>query len=370
VELVVDRKDKIIEVVGLEKTFLDFWRRPQTQALMGIDFEVRRGEIFGLLGPNGSGKSTTIKLLLGLLHPSCGKISVFGYAPDDALVKYRIGYLPEDNVLSPQLTAEETLLYLGSLFSIDRAVCKERTRQLIDMVGLTHAKDRKLGEFSKGMARRIGIAQALINDPELIILDEPTSGLDPIGCREIIDLIVFLAKQGKSVVMSSHLLSDVQDICDYSMILYGGKVKKRGKMGDLLKKSELTTLTFPTLSKEELAKVMASISTDQLVVSNPTQSLEELFLTVVEQASQEDESSGAHLGTSKADYLEQQKFLSRYLFQDECGENEVETISSEALIALVANSHSNNETNHHDQESLINLEQNNKVNERLKELVR
>jgi ABC-2 type transport system ATP-binding protein len=369
---VVDRKDKIIEVVGLEKTFTDFWRRPQTQALMGIDFEVCKGEVFGLLGPNGSGKSTTIKLLLGLLHPSHGQISIFGYTPDDSRVKYRIGYLPEENVLSPQLTAEETLLYLGSLFSIDREVCRERTRQLIDMVGLTHAKDRKLGEFSKGMARRIGIAQALINDPELIVLDEPTSGLDPIGCREIKDLILFLAKQGKTIVMSSHLLSDVQDICDYSMILYGGKVKKKGRMSELLKKSEWTTLTFPTPSKEELAKVTSQISTDQLIVSNPTQSLEELFLTVVEQASREDDSSGAHLGTSKADYLEQQKFLFQFLDQDtvdESEEKEIEPISSETLIALVANSKNTENCELEEGVRVSRSEQKDKSNERLKELV-
>lgn len=329
--------DRVINVVGLEKVFKDFWRRPQTQALSGVDFEVRRGEIFGLLGPNGSGKSTTIKLLLGLLRPSKGSVSIFGCNPDDPRIKYRLGYLPEDNILSPQLTAEETLMYLGSLFSIERSVCKERTKQLIEMVGLTHAKDRKIGEFSKGMARRIGIAQALINDPELIILDEPTSGLDPIGCREIKDLILFLAKQGKTIVMSSHLLSDVQDICDYCMIIYGGVVKRKGKMNELLTKSELTTLTFPTLPNDKLEEITKRIPGENLVVSNPTQSLEELFLAVVESASLEDESSGAHLGTSQAEYLEQKKFLAKFVNQDEVEEvAEVETITADALIALVS----------------------------------
>ncbi|MCK5834368.1 MAG: ABC transporter ATP-binding protein [Lentisphaeria bacterium] len=367
----MSKSETIIKVTGLEKVFKDFWRRPQTKALSGIDFEVRRGEVFGLLGPNGSGKSTTIKLLLGLLRPTAGHISIFGCSPDSQQVKHRLGYLPEDNVLPPQLTAEETLMYLGSLFSIDRMVCKERTKQLIEMVGLTHAKDRKVGEFSKGMARRIGIAQAVINDPELIILDEPTSGLDPIGCREIKDLILFLAKQGKTIIMSSHLLSDVQDICDYSMIIYGGVVKKKGKMDELLKKSELTTLTFPTLNAEELSEVTNRIPSKHLVVSNPSQSLEELFLTVVETASLEDKSSGARMGNGKAEYLEQEKFLSKFVTDEELEEEvEVETISSDALISLVANGSSTTPSPEQTDLSENHQDYDNITNDLLKELVK
>ncbi len=331
------RSDLIVKVVGLEKTFKDFWKRPQSKVLFGLDFEVRKGEIFGLLGPNGAGKSTTIKLLLGLLKADKGDIRIFSKLPDDSSVKHRLGYLPEDNVLSPQLTAEETLLYFGSLFSLNRTVCKERTAQLLEMVGLSHAKDRKVGTFSKGMARRIGIAQALINDPDLIILDEPTSGLDPIGCREIKDLIQFLGQQGKTVIMSSHLLSDVQDICDYTMIIYGGKVKRKGKMSDLLRKNELTTITFPTPAESELKEIIGTLPQEELTVSNPTQSLEDLFLEVVETASREDESSGARAGSGAADYLVQKKMLDQYLKKEikPLVVEEVEIISSEALVNLL-----------------------------------
>ncbi len=333
----------IVKVVGLEKTFKDFWKRPQSKVLFGLDFEVRKGEIFGLLGPNGAGKSTTIKLLLGLLKADKGDIRIFSKLPDDNGVKHRLGYLPEDNVLSPQLTAEETLLYFGSLFSLNRTVCKERTAQLLEMVGLSHAKDRKVGTFSKGMARRIGIAQALINDPDLIILDEPTSGLDPIGCREIKDLIKFLGQQGKTVIMSSHLLSDVQDICDYTMIIYGGKVKRKGKMSELLRNNELTTISFPTPDPVELKKIIHNLPQEKLTVSNPSQSLEELFLEVVESASREDESSGARAGSGAADYLVQKKMLDKYIKQEvkPPAVEEVKIISSEALVNLLTRQEEN-----------------------------
>src|SRR5690606_11725656 len=187
--------ENIIAVRGLTKVFKDFWGRPKARAVDNVDFEVRRGEVFGLLGPNGSGKSTTVKMLLGLLYPTKGHIEVFGKSPRDVQTKQRIGYLPEESYLYRYLDSEGTLDFFGNLFSIDSKDRQNRAEQLIEMVGLNAARTRTVGEFSKGMQRRIGLAQALINDPDLIILDEPTSGLDPIGCREIKDLIIALAKR-------------------------------------------------------------------------------------------------------------------------------------------------------------------------------
>ena len=176
------RSDEVvIRAVGLTKTFKDFWGRPKARAVDNVDFEVRRGEVFGLLGPNGSGKSTTIKMLLGLLYPTKGQVTVFGESPRDVKTKARIGYLPEESYLYRYLSPGETLDFFGNLFALDAGDRQKRTEQLIEMVGLGNARTRTVGEFSKGMQRRIGLAQALINDPDLVILDEPTAGLDPIG---------------------------------------------------------------------------------------------------------------------------------------------------------------------------------------------
>ena len=201
--------EPVVQAVGLTKMFRDFWQRPKARAVNGIDFEIKPGEVVGLLGPNGSGKSTTVKMLLGLLYPTGGKVTVFGKSPREVETKREIGYLPEESYLYKFLTAEETLDFFGSLFNISKEDRKRRIDQLLDMVGLAHARYRRVGEFSKGMARRIGLAQAMINDPAFLILDEPTSGLDPLGCREVKDLILALKKRGKTVLITSHLLSDV-----------------------------------------------------------------------------------------------------------------------------------------------------------------
>ena len=209
----------IVSVRGLTKVFKDFWNRPKARAVDNVDFEVRRGEVFGLLGPNGSGKSTTVKLLLGLLNPTKGHIEVFGHSPRHVQTKARIGYLPEESYLYRYLNSRETLDFFGNLFQLSKGERENRGAQLLEMVGLGKTQTRAVGEFSKGMQRRIGLAQALINDPDLVILDEPTSGLDPIGCREVKDLILALARRGKTVILSSHLLSDVEDVCDRVVIL-------------------------------------------------------------------------------------------------------------------------------------------------------
>jgi len=300
--------ETVISAQGLTKVFKDFWGRPKARAVEGIDFDVKRGEVFGLLGPNGSGKSTTVKMLLGLLYPSSGRISVFGHSPRNVQTKSRIGYLPEESYLYRYLNSEETVDFFGSLFHIESKERRDRAEQLIQMVGLENARRRHVGEFSKGMQRRIGLAQALINDPDLVILDEPTSGLDPIGCREIKDLILTLAERGKTVILSSHLLADVEDVCDRAMILYGGRVQAIGTMKELLSDRDATRITSPSLSRETMDQVLKLIREDtqsqEVRVDNPTQNLESLFLNIVEQARQkESETSGATSGHRVAEYL-------------------------------------------------------------------
>ena len=224
------QSDVIVETRNLTKVYRDFWGRQKVRALKALDLEIRRGEIFGLLGPNGSGKTTTIKLILGLLFPTSGQALVFGKDATDVRKNERIGYLPEESYLYKFLNAEETLDFYGRLFDMPRAVRRQRVADLIEMVGLEWAKRRQLKEYSKGMTRRIGLAQALINDPELIVLDEPTTGLDPIGTHEMKEMIVDLRKKGKTVLMCSHLLADVQDVCDRIAILYQGELKELGRV--------------------------------------------------------------------------------------------------------------------------------------------
>jgi ABC-2 type transport system ATP-binding protein len=300
--------ENVVTVRGLTKVFKDFWGRPKARAVDNVDFEVKKGEVFGLLGPNGSGKSTTVKMLLGLLNSTKGHIEVFGHSPRHVKTKQRIGYLPEESYLYRYLDSDETLDFFGNLFSIDSSERKERAEQLINMVGLGAARTRTVGEFSKGMQRRIGLAQALINDPDLIILDEPTSGLDPIGCREIKDLIIALARRGKTVILSSHLLADVEDVCDRVVIYYGGKVQAIGTLKELLSERETLRFTSPTLSREATEKVLEIIRKDigdgEVHVDNPTQNLESYFLDVVERAREAAaETSGATSGHRVAEYL-------------------------------------------------------------------
>jgi ABC-2 type transport system ATP-binding protein len=296
----------VVRATGLTKVFKDFWGRPKARAVDNVDFEIRRGEVFGLLGPNGSGKSTTIKMILGLLYPTKGHISVFGQSPRDVSTKARIGFLPEESYLYRFLTPGETLEFFGSLFKIDAAERRRRAEQLIEMVGLNQARTRTVGEFSKGMQRRIGIAQALINDPDLVILDEPTAGLDPLGCREVKDLILALARRGKTVILSSHLLSDVEDVCDRAVIYYGGRIQAQGPLSELLARPDSVRFTSPVLSRETTEKILEIIRAevgDKVRLENPTQNLESYFLGVVEAARKQAETSGATSGNRVAEYL-------------------------------------------------------------------
>ena len=228
------QSDVVIETHNLTKVYRDFWGRQKVRALKALDLEVRRGEIFGLLGPNGSGKTTTIKLLLGLLFPTSGRALVFGKDASDVSKNERIGYLPEESYLYKFLNAEETLDFYGRLFNIPAKERRERVNRLISEVKLDWARRRQLKEYSKGMTRRIGLAQALINDPELILLDEPTTGLDPMGSREMKDTILRLRDEGKTVLLCSHLLPDIQDVCDRIAILHSGELKELGRIDTLL----------------------------------------------------------------------------------------------------------------------------------------
>ncbi len=298
----------VVAVRGVTKVFKDFWGRPKARAVDGVDFEVRQGEVFGLLGPNGSGKSTTVKMLLGLLHPTRGHIEVFGKSPRHVATKARIGYLPEESYLYRYLNSRETLDFFGNLFHLTSVERAQRSEQLLDMVGLSQTRTRSVGEFSKGMQRRIGLAQALINDPDLVILDEPTAGLDPIGCREVKDLILALARRGKTVILSSHLLSDVEDVCDRVVIYYGGRVQALGTLRELLSKPDTVRITTPPLPRETMERVLAMIradvAEDKVRVDNPTQNLESYFLDVVARAKQSAaETSGAQSGGTVAAYL-------------------------------------------------------------------
>lgn len=279
-----DDSDVIVEARNLSKIYRDFWGRSKKVALKPLDLEIRRGEIFGLLGPNGSGKTTTMKLLLGLIFPTSGEALVFGRDATDVSKNERVGYLPEETYLYKFLDAEETLDFYGRLFDMPPEERKRRADALIAMVGLGRDKKRQLKEYSKGMTRRIGIAQALINDPELVLLDEPTSGLDPIGTREMKDLIIDLKKRGKTVIMSSHLLADVEDVCDRIAVLHQGELKELGRVEDLLRVTDVTQIRTKGLAPaayDEIRAVLKRHGGEEIEIGNPTTTLEDLFLEVV-----------------------------------------------------------------------------------------
>lgn len=312
----------IVEAQGLIKVFGDFWLRDKARAVDGIDFEIRPNEVFGLLGPNGSGKSTTIKMLLGLLRKSKGRLTVFGRDPSDVSIKQRIGYLPEESYMYRFLNPQETLDYFGKLFGIVRKIRRKRTDELLEMVGLEGSSRRAVGEFSKGMTRRLGLAQALINDPEFLILDEPTSGLDPIGTRQVKDLLLDLRRSGKTILLSSHLLADVEDVCDRMVILYGGKIRASGTGNELLSDTKRTSISVPRLKPETIVKIDELIRKEEGVaiesVESPRQKLEDLFIQIVEKARAEQAlTSGANQGGRTAGFL----------MVDEQGESSQEVIA-------------------------------------------
>ncbi|MCY2937559.1 MAG: ABC transporter ATP-binding protein [Planctomycetota bacterium] len=281
--------EPVVVTQKLTKIFLDFWGRKKKVALRALDFDVQKGEIFGLLGPNGSGKTTTIKLLLGLLFPTEGRATVLGKSTSDVRKNEKIGYLPEESYLYRFLNAEETLDFYGRLFDMPASVREKRSQELIDRVGLSRDKKRQLREYSKGMRQRIGLAQALINDPELVILDEPTSGLDPLGARWMKDLIRDLKREGKTVIMCSHRLEDVQDICDRIAILHEGDLQSYGKVSDLLRDTMRVEMRASQLKitpelERDMRELLARHGGSLDSLGNPTTTLEDYFLRIVEES--------------------------------------------------------------------------------------
>ena len=314
-----DRHDVVV-TAGLTKTFRDFWLREKVTAVADLSMVVHPAEVFGLLGPNGSGKSTALKMILGLLFPTKGRISVFGKKPTDVRTKARIGFLPEESYLYPFLNAVETLDYYGQLFRQPRRQRLGRIDMLLEMVGLKSVAYRRIGEYSKGMQRRIGLAQALINDPDLLILDEPTSGMDPIGTRQFKDMIKMLAERGKSVLLSSHLLADVEDVCDRLCILYGGRQRAEGQIHDLLaqgRKTQITTDRLDRATLEQVRGVLTATGRDILTVEAPRDRLETLFLRIVNEAqAQRLVTGGALAGGQVAEFLRPQQSIGREVMDD------------------------------------------------------
>ena len=277
--------DAVIQTEALTKVYKDFWGRAKHKGLDNLTLQIAPGEVFGLIGPNGSGKTTTFKLLLGLIFPTSGTATILGKPPTDVSAKARVGFLPEESYLYRWLNADETLDFFGRLFNLDRETRKKRADELINRFGLAHARHRQLREYSKGMSRRVGFCQALINDPDVVILDEPTSGLDPISSRQIKDLILELKQRGKTVLLSSHLLADVQDVCDRIGILHQGQLKVYGSVRDILVRRDSISLTFKHLSDatrkkiEDLAKAEGADLTHS---ENTLETLEDVFLRTVQ----------------------------------------------------------------------------------------
>jgi len=234
--LVADGRETVLEARGLSKSYrtghIIQGRRP---ALQDLDLTLLRGEILGYVGPNGAGKTTTLKLITGLLRPDSGEATILGEPLASRAWRHRVGYLPESPYLYDYLTPTEYLDYVGRLFGLPRDRRRERTRELIALVGLERSAGLSMRRFSKGMLQRAGLAQALVNDPELLILDEPMSGLDPIGRRLVRDLILELRRAGKTVLFSTHILSDAETLCDRVAVLRGGRLLKVGPLGELLR---------------------------------------------------------------------------------------------------------------------------------------
>jgi ABC-2 type transport system ATP-binding protein len=305
-----------VETFSLTKIFSDWWGRTKVYAVDNLDLQVRYSEVFGLLGPNGSGKTTTLKMLLGLLHPTKGRALVLGGDGADPKINSRVGFLPEESYLYRYLNARETLDFYGRLFGLPAKVRKMRIEALLDMVGLKAVANRAVGTFSKGMARRIGLAQALINDPDLLILDEPTTGLDPIGTRQIKDLILKLAERGKTILLCSHLLADVEDVCDRIAILYGGKIQSQGRVRDLLQQTNKRQITTDAVSDATVEKIKQLIEDEHAdcVVTSPMDKLETFFIKTVTTAQQQAQPTSGAVSTTKiGDFLTQQEPVEQIL---------------------------------------------------------
>jgi ABC-2 type transport system ATP-binding protein len=289
----------VVDVQHLQKTFAFGFFRKKVRAVEDVTFSVARNEIFGFLGPNGAGKTTTLKMMMGLIFPSAGHAKIFGKPIRDRAVKQRLGFLPENPYFYDYLSGPELLDLMGRLFGLPAAERKKRAHQLLERVGLGRAgaMSMPLRKYSKGMLQRLGFAQALVNDPELVVLDEPMSGLDPIGRKEIRDLIVELKREGKTVLFSTHILSDVELICDRVAMIVGGKMRDVGPLGRLLSPRLVhTELVVAQDGVEELVRLPPEADVDvalrealgagkHVVSLTPRrESLEDLFVREVDAA--------------------------------------------------------------------------------------
>jgi ABC-2 type transport system ATP-binding protein len=284
-----------VEIEHLTKVFKIPMRRERVVAVRDLSVRVEPGEVYGLLGPNGSGKSTTLKILLGLVSPTRGQTKVFG--EDSALVRSRkdVGFVPENPYFYKFLSGEETVRFFGKLSGMGGEELENRVKELLELVGLTEAADRRVGGYSKGMLQRIGLAQALVQDPGLLVLDEPTAGVDPVGSREIRDLILALKARGKTILLCSHLLSQVQEICDRVGILARGQLVREGRVENLLSVRDRAEMVFDGASEEKLDALReAAEKLGVTVVSSgrPQTTLENLFLEAIEPGASPDAGSG------------------------------------------------------------------------------
>ena len=270
-----------VRIENLTKIFPVPLRRQRVTAVRNISFEVRPGEVYGLLGPNGSGKSTTLKILLGLVTPNQGRAMIFGQDSRDYHSRRDVGFLPENPYFYKFLTAAETLSFYGKVCGMGGAALNKRIDELIHLVGLEDARDRRIGGFSKGMLQRIGLAQALIQDPRLVVLDEPTAGVDPAGSHQIRDLILDLKKRGKTVLLTSHLLEQVQEICDRVGIMARGEMIREGALADLVSVKNQTEFVIENATPEirsQIEHLLQNTPAKLLTTRQPQRSLESVFL--------------------------------------------------------------------------------------------
>jgi ABC-2 type transport system ATP-binding protein len=252
---------KALEIKGLKKTFRSNFLLKKYRILKGIDLDVEKGEIYGFLGPNGAGKTTTIKCVLGLLRPDAGEILIEGRPARSPEAKRRTGFLPENPYFYDYLSARELLMFSASLFDLPPAQMRERVDALVHQVGLSGHEDLKLRKYSKGMIQRLGLAQAMIQDPELLILDEPFSGLDPIGRKDLRTLILSLREQGKTVFFSSHILQDMEMMVDRVGIILDGTIRRQGKLSELLTRStQYYEVVCDRIGERELAQIQPNFA--------------------------------------------------------------------------------------------------------------
>ncbi len=284
-----------VTVENLTKVFAVPFRKEKVVAVENLSITVGAGQVYGLIGPNGSGKSTTMKVILGLIGPTSGSTAIFGRSSRNVDSRNSVGFLPENPYFYKYLTGGETLDFYGKLCGLNRKQIKRRTTELLDLVDLQNARDRRLGGYSKGMLQRIGLAQALIQDPQLLVLDEPTAGVDPAGSRKIRDLILALKERGISIILSSHLLEQVQEVCDRIGIIYKGKLVREGELESLISIEDQTEIVLRGASPALLEKIANLIATDSggaelLRSGHPRTTLERLFLKVTSESP--DTSSG------------------------------------------------------------------------------